>query len=64
MSKDAMCAGAKECTGPLAFVDRKGWVYCDKHGAQSAGRTGMRKLRQIDVTRIEAGLPVTWSTKE
>ena len=45
------CDGEQGCTGPLHYVDSKGYAYCQEHGdrLKAAGRKGVRKLRQQDV---------------
>jgi hypothetical protein len=60
------CDGAKGCTERVAYIDRKGWVYCTKHGEtlKNNGRPGVRKLTQPEIKKLEAGDTIRYASEE
>ena len=55
MNPDLRCAMVRDCAEAPAYIDRKGWVYCAKHGPQ---RPGARKLTKKEIATLNQGRPL------
>jgi hypothetical protein len=51
-----LCDMEKNCQEPIAYLDEKGFVYCDAHGKQrKLSHTRCRKLEPRELHFILAG---------
>ncbi len=46
------CDGVKDCLGPITHIDRKGYVYCQRHALRG------RKLKPAELARLQSGAPL------
>lgn len=52
------CDMVEGCTDPVTYIDRKGYVYCTKHGLERQSYQPCRKLRPAEITWITSGEPL------
>ena len=48
------CDGKKDCENPVAYIDEKGWVYCEKHGLQVKQSRRCRKLTPKELKNLQS----------
>jgi hypothetical protein len=49
------CDGVKGCPHPVSRIDRRGFVYCERHGQLRKQYEPCRKLRPSELTRLASG---------
>lgn len=49
------CDMVEGCTEPIAYLDRKGYIYCTKHVKARQSYQPCRKLRPFELNRIRRG---------
>lgn len=52
------CDMSTECTDPVAMIDNKGWIYCERHGLERRSWKPCRKLRPHELNRLKRGEPL------
>lgn len=61
MSAALRCDMERDCIDSVTHIDRKGFVYCEKHGARrKASGISCRVLRPAEVERLREGLTINW----
>jgi hypothetical protein len=53
------CDMKADCEKPIAYIDNKGFIYCEQHGLQRKHSVPTRKLKPSELKLIESGQPVT-----
>jgi len=47
-----------DCKEPVAYIDRSGFVYCDRHGKMRKQYEPCRKLKPSEVKTLATGKPL------
>ena len=53
------CDMVDGCTAPVAYIDAKGYVYCEAHGKERQSYQRCRKLRPAELKQLQANEPLT-----
>lgn len=54
------CDMEKGCTGPVTYVDNKGYVYCTVHGCMRRSIRPCRKLTAAELAKLANGEPIAY----
>lgn len=57
--KQPSCDMVADCKAPIAYLDKKGFVYCESHGKQRQASQPCRKLRPHELKKIARGEQIT-----
>lgn len=53
--KHLKCEMESDCQNPVAYIDNKGFIYCEHHGKRRQGYRPCRKLRPHELNRLKRG---------
>ena len=48
------CDMRDTCTAPVAYVDNKGFVYCQDHGIARKAYCSCRKLKPAEIKKLQS----------
>jgi hypothetical protein len=49
------CDMSKDCTAPITHIDRKGYLYCTKHGHERHSAQPCRKMTADELAAVRSG---------
>lgn len=57
------CTMERDCTGPVSYVDNKGYVYCALHGPMRRVYRPCRKLLVRELAALRRGETISYTPK-
>mgnify|MGYP001567218154 CR=1 FL=1 len=54
------CDMERDCTGAVAYIDNKGFIYCKPHGVERKYAQPCRQLVPWELALIHAGKPIRY----
>ena len=52
------CDMTNDCTCKIAYIDIKGFIYCDSHGKARKLVNRCRKLKPKEIKQLQSGQPL------
>jgi hypothetical protein len=54
------CDDRRDCDSPVAYVDHKGYLYCECHGPKYKGDRPIRKLKSREIFALSNGQTIKY----